>query len=614
MKTKTTLVLLVVAVALAAYIRFHERLTPNTVESLRQAANVVNFKHEGVEGIIIQNGDDRVELKKQDKKWRLETPFKDQADTGAIESLLSDLESWQKFDTIGGKEGELDKNRLNEFGVGKAKLRVKLLGKEMPPEILVGKDAAFEGKVYVRLENAKEVFLASRNVRDDLSKKPEEFRDKKLTDLSTAQVTRAVLKTAAGELEVQKTGEQWDLVKPLRARGDNQKIGDLLAQVTNARIEQFVADDRGDLHAYGLSEPRGAISLFSADDQQGQSLQLGAVNDKVKEQVFVRFGPRAAVYSLPKKIEEILNTKPADLRDRHLLRLDTNVLDRLTIDAPGKTKTVLARAGETWKIASRKDQPANASEVMRLLDSVKNEQVTRFVADVASDLPKYGLDHPQLVLTFSSFASENTAETKAGEKPFATIAFGKVEGNEVFARVGEEPFIVAVRKEFLDQVFADPLKWQELAIFNTKPENVHRLSVVTDRELTLQRGDDQEFAWVTGGGAIAKVNVQSLLNTLTKLHAVRWAGGEIAPSAFEPPQLSVTFTTSPDDKESHRLLVGSTAGGGMWFAKTDERDGVFVVNRPDFEALRAPLIEPTNSPTPQVAPNAATAPSAAPTP
>ena len=26
----------------------------------------------------------------------------------------------------------------------------------------------------------------------------------------------------------------------------------------------------------------------------------------------------------------------------------------------------------------------------------KNEQVTRFVEDVASDLPKYGLDKPQL--------------------------------------------------------------------------------------------------------------------------------------------------------------------------------------------------------------------------
>ena len=57
----------------------------------------------------------------------------------------------------------------------------------------------------------------------------------------------------------------------------------------------------------------------------------------------MRFSPRSFVYTLPKKIEETLKTKPADLRDRHLVRVDTNNLDRLTIDAPGKSKTVLAR-------------------------------------------------------------------------------------------------------------------------------------------------------------------------------------------------------------------------------------------------------------------------------
>ena len=241
MKTKTTLLLLVVVGALAAYIRFYERLTPNTVEARRQASNIVNFKHENIEGITIQNGDDRVDLRLQNKRWQLEAPFKDQADGSAIETLLSDLEDWRKFDTIPAKELEADKNRLNEFGVGKAKLRVKLLGKEMPPEILIGKDAALEGKVYVRLENARDVFLATKNVRDEAAKKPEEFRDKKLTDLSATQVSRVVFRTPAGELEMEKAAEQWQIVKPLRARGDNQKINDLLAQITTlrAQLRQF---------------------------------------------------------------------------------------------------------------------------------------------------------------------------------------------------------------------------------------------------------------------------------------------------------------------------------------------------------------------------------------
>lgn len=609
MKTKTTLLLLVIVVAVAAYIRFYERHTPNTVEARRQAQNVVNFDHDKVDGIVIQNGDDRVELRKQEKRWRLEAPFKDQADSSAIESLLSDLESWQKYDTIAAKELEGDKNRLNEFGVGKAKLRVKLLGKEMPAEILIGKDAALEGKVYVRLENAKDVFLAGKNVRDEVSKKPEEFRDKKLIDLNTAQISRAILKTPSGEMELQKNAEQWAIIRPLRARADAQKVGDLLAQFTTAQIEQFVADDRGDLHPYGLAEPRASITFFTPDDKAGVTLQIGSANEKAKDQVFVRSVARGSVYTLPKKIEDLLNTKPADVRDRHLVRIDTNVLDRLTIEAPGKSKTVLGRAGENWKIVNRDNQPANASEAARLLETLKNEQVTKFVAEVASDLPKYGLDHPQLQLTFSSFASENTAETKAGEHPFSTIAFGRTEGEEVFARVGEEPFIVAVRAKLLENIFADPLQWQELTIFNFKPEEVHRLSVVTDREVSLVRGANHEWAPLAGTGAIEKTNVQSLLNTLTALRAVRWIGATIPPRAFDQPQLVVTFTTTPDDKSLHKLTVGAPTPDGMWLAKTDEREGIFVLNSPDVQALRLALLvsaNPSPSGSPPVAPATAT--------
>ncbi|MDQ6807962.1 MAG: DUF4340 domain-containing protein [Verrucomicrobiota bacterium] len=589
MKTRTTVLLLLVAIAVAAYVRFYERDRPNTAEAQRQAQNVVNFDRDKVDGITIQNGDDRVELRRQAAKWRLEAPIKDQADAGVINALLSDLDGWQKYDTISAKELDGDKNRLNEFGVGKAKLRLKLSGKDMPAEILIGKDAALEGKVYVRLDNSRDVFLAAKNVRDDIAKKPEEFRDKKLTDLTTAQISRAILKTPAGEMEVQRTGEQWEIVRPLRARADNQKVGDLLAQVTTARIEQFVADDHGDLHAYGLAEPRGAVTLFTADDKQGQTLQIGAAEEKTKEQVYVRFAARGAIYTLPKKIEELLNTKPADLRDRHLVRVDTNVLDRLTIEAPGKMKTVLARDGEKWKIANRNNQTANGSEVTRLLETLKNEQVTRFVADVASDLPKYGLDQPQLQVTFSSFASENTAESKAGEHAFATIKFGRVEGEELFARVGEEPFIVAVRRGLLDNIFADPLQWQELGVFNFKPEQIHRLSVTSDREITLVRGANNEWASVNASGLIAGPNVQSLLNTLSSLRAVRWTGAAIPAHAFDQPQITITFTTSSDDKQSHKLVIGGPAGNAMWFAKTDEHEGAFVLSNPDFQALRLRL-------------------------
>ena len=616
MNWKTTVALLVIVLGLGFYLKFYEMKRPDTAEAVRQSQKVVNLDRDKIDGIVIQNGDDKIDIRRHDDKWRLETPIKDQADASSIQSLLFEIDEWRKDATISAKETEADKNKMAEYGLNKPKLRLKLAGKDAPPEILFGKDAALEGKMYVRFENSKEALLVGQSVKKAIDKKPEDFRDRKLTDLNTTQVSRVVLKTKAGEMELQKKEDHWEIVKPLRARGDDQKINDLIAQVTTAHIEQFVADDRGDLHPYGLAEPRGSVTLFGQDDksagrtdssrgEQGQILQIGSTPEKQKEQVYVRFTSRGFVYALPKKIGEVLNTKPDDLRDRHLIRIDTKILDRITIDAPGKGKTVLARKGEDWNIVSRNNAAANSSEIRKLIDSLQNEQVTKFVEDVASNLGKYGLDKPQVQLTFSSFASENTAETKAGEQPFATVAFGKVDGDNIYARLGDEPFIVAVRRGLLDQIFTDPLQWQELSIFKFKPEQIHRFSVTTDKDLWMERDEKKQWRWLKGEGPINQPNMQSLINTLANLRAVRWIGATTPQHGLDKPQIAITFTYGPEREDSHTLKIGAAAGAGMWFARVEGREGTFVISNSDLTALKLPLVSQATPPqSPSATPSA----------
>src|SRR6476661_561138 len=612
MNWRNTLILAIIALAGVAYFRFFEMKWPGTEEARRQSQNMVNFDRTKIDGIVIQNGDQKIEIRRRDNKWRLETPIKDQADGALVETLLSDLENWQKEGTIPAKEIDSDKSKLAEYGLHNPKLKLKLLGQ----------DAAMEARMYVRFQNSKETFLARESVKKDIDKKPEEFRDRKLTDLSNAQVRRVVLKTPVGEIELEKKDTNWEILKPLRARADDQKVNDLISQVTSARIGQFVAEDRGDLRPYGLAEPRGSITLFDQEqkkdqkveigesikvagrEEKGQTLQIGAIPEKETDQVYVRFAPRGSVYTLPKKIDEILNTKPADLRDNHLVRIDTNILDRITIDAPGKTKTVLARKDENWTMTNRNNAPADAGAVRRMIDALQNERVTKFVEDVASNLPKYGLDKPQLQLTFSSFASENTAESKAGEEPFTTIAFGKDEGDNVYARLTDEPFVVAVRRGLLDQISPDPLQWQDLSIFKFKAEQLHSVSLTTDKELSLERDQKNQWHWLKGSGAINQANLQSLLTTLSNLYAVRWLGTTTPQQGFDKPQLVLSFTTSADNKTSYKLTVGAQNNDGTFCARVDGREGAFTISGADFNNLKLPLETQTNqSPSPTTAPS-----------
>jgi hypothetical protein len=126
--------------------------------------------------------------------------------------------------------------------------------------------------------------------------------------------------------------------------------------------------------------------------------------------------------------------------------------------------------------------------------------------------------------------------------------------------------------------------------------------VTTDREITLSRGANNQ--WTPAGKESLpanQTNVQSLLNTLSTLHAVRWLGTNAPPNVFDKPQVVVTFTTSPDDKAVHKLTVGNSDNQGMWFGKVDEREGVFVINTPDYNALKLPLLQPPATPSPSPA-------------
>jgi Domain of unknown function (DUF4340) len=225
-------------------------------------------------------------------------------------------------------------------------------------------------------------------------------------------------------------------------------------------------------------------------------------------------------------------------------------------------------------------------------------------------LPKYGLDKPQLQVTFSSFASENTAETKAGEQPFATIAFGKDEGDQVYARLTDEPFVVAVRRGLVEQISPDPLRWQDLSIFKFKPEQIHKINVTTDKELSLERDQNNQWHWVKGSGAINQANLQLVLKTVSNLYGVRWLGPTTAQQGFDKPQLVISFTTSADNKASQKLTIGAQNNDGTFCARVDGRDGTFTISGSDFKNLKLPL--ETQSTTASPSPTAASNPSATP--
>ncbi len=617
MKIKHTMILIVLAALAWGYFEFVDKKMPTTKEREERKGRVFDIDRDKITSLSIKTPENKLELRRDGQNWRLEEPVKDRADTGSMSSLLTSIELLRSEQTIDNDRKGVTKDQLKEFGIADSQTKLTMVVDGKPVEVVFGKDTAVANKVYAHVEGSKAVEVVSNNLRNDISKKVEDFRDKKLSDLTLAQISKAVIKTPEGEMEVEKSNDHWSLVRPLKARGDDAKIGDVISQAITARVESFVADT-SKLSEYGLEQPRGTITFTVEGQSQPQVLNIGGnpKDEKDKEKVYARLSSRDAVVLLPKSVENLLQTKPNDLRDKKLTQFQADTVDRITIEPAGKEKLVFGRDGaKNWVRKTDKDAPVNGLMLTKLLDDLAAATISNFVTDVATDLPKYGLDQPSVKLTLSSYASENTAETKAGEKPLVTLLFGKVEGNDVYAKVEDEPFILATPRTILDSIVTDPLQLQPLEIYQNKPDDIASFEVAREGQATLgfERDKDKNWKLAKGDEKVNTINVQSLVNTLASLRAVRWVGTTTPEHGLDKPEVTVTFKTAGNT--SGKLRIGKAMPDEMRYASAEGLTGTFLVARPDYEAFVAALIEkpPTVTPTPPApgtpaAPANATAP------
>lgn len=604
MKFKHTLILLLLAAGLGAYVWFVDRKMPTTKEREEKKGRIFEFDRDKITAIAIKTPEAKIDLKKDGASWKVEAPVKDRADSSAMSSLLTSIELLRSESTIDNDGKAATKEQLKEFGLSDSVTKLTLTVEGKPVELIFGKDTAIENRVYAMIDGQKSVEVVSNTLRNDISKKADDFRDKKLSDLSLGQITKAVVKTQAGEIEVTKENEHWSLTRPLKARGDDSKIGDTLSQALTARVESFVADT-AKLAEYGLDQPRATITLTVEGQDQPQVLTLGAnpKEEKDKEKVYARLSSRDAVVLVHKSIETLLALKPNDLRDRNLVRFNNDMVDRITIEPAGKEKLVLGRkADKGWVRKADKDIDVNSSQVTRLLDDLAAATVVNFVADVATELPKYGLDAPVAKITLSAYSSENTAETKAGEKPIVAILFGKAEENDVYVKLDDEPFVLSTSKTILDSIVTDPLQLQPLEIFKNKAEDISAFEVVREGQPTLsfERDKDKNWKLAKGDDKVNTINVESLVNTLSSLRAVRWVGATAPEHGLEKPGVVVTFKTAGNT--SGKLTLGAATPEEMRNASADGLAGTFVIAKPDYEAFVSSLLDKPPATTPAATP------------
>ncbi len=592
MKPRTTLILLVIAFALAAAILALDRFSQKTRDRHERTAHLVEVNRADIEGITIQNGAGLIKVKAEGDSWKMVAPWQDDADSGVIDQLLDALQGLRPEDVITDL-GKGDKRRqiLNDFGLNKAKLRLKLEGKHMPPELIFGQETAVQDRGYIRIQDEDAVYVVPDDLKKIVSKSPEDFRDHRMTPFLTTLIDRAIFQVSGGEIELAKEQDNWQLVRPIKARASNDAVVDILTRMNQTQISKFVSESKSNPGSFGLDSPADILTLFGGEGKKFE-IEIGSAIPSDPQAIYAGLPERNTVVEVNKGFAGLFNITPNDLRDRKIARLNSDLIDRVTIENADRSKIVLTREENRWRFLSPVNAPANANNIQRLIQEINDDEVTEFVSDTATDLAKYGLDQPKLKILFSSYSSENTAESDAGEVVLSTLEFGHSEHGVTYARLKEEPYIFSISDQMVADLPKTKFSFRSLDVLDLKRDELISVNVQKAGDEPLDLIRDAKGKWLLKGHENRQNDgqIQLFFTALTGLRAAAWAGDLNPEYGLDQPSLEIKISyQSGEQKQEVDIKFGKANSGNQHYGMCTQQEGVFLVDDEQFNQLKASL-------------------------
>ena len=376
-----------------------------------------------------------IHLEKVSGKWNVQQPVQTSADSSVVDTSVDNLTSARITQTE-----PYAADRLKAFGLDPAQISVELQSKNGAKHTLLIGDKVFDGSsVYTIIDGAKSVSVLPDSVLTSTDKALDDWRDHTVLHITSNQVPSFTLKNSSGEMDLAKAKDQWNFTKPSETRADPDSIDALLTAVQNAKFTNVADEKTENLAKYGLASP--AVTLAASDDTGKKStLEVGK---KDGNDYFARDTSRPMIFHVNSDLYTQLTKNFADLRDKKVLHVDSNDLNRIEVhDDHGAL--VANKTGDDWKIESPDAQKGKTAASYKLVDPLTGlragQVIDRAGADITSKLNK-----PAIEVTLTDKNKKTT-----------TLKVSKPAGDVVYAQSSDAPSVYKLKKQDYDNLNFDP--------------------------------------------------------------------------------------------------------------------------------------------------------------
>jgi hypothetical protein len=415
-------------------------------------------------------------------------------------------------------------------------------------------------------------------------------------------------------IRVERTNGGWQLTKPIAYPVRNAAVDAFLSALAELspirRISpEELQNNKKAGQEFGFDAPQTTIDIEQGDDVR--HLQLGNATVPGDGVYAQEVAGKDGVDIIPAGFAAYVPTKAGQWRDTTFVNLQGLPFVELDVNgANGQLKFQRDDPNKPWvMLFPSKGARADSEKINDLLDRLQNLRVSKFETDDSNaDLEPFGLQSPQLVLTFKD---KNTNQ-------LLSLQFGKSPANypdQAYARTNSSSTIVWVPREDLKPWSAESSNFRDQHLVSLTvaepPASVECYGPDGRTNFIVQKINDMLIV-TNGEGLFFRAEpgaVNNVITNLAEMTVVPWSADRFADDAVTESELpGMGLAPNPVSRYVLRgLPVGGTLPviaqvdfglpntnqeGTVCARRSDlSESSVFAVNRSDLDRLPTSAVQ-----------------------
>ncbi|HZM03983.1 MAG TPA: DUF4340 domain-containing protein, partial [Candidatus Saccharimonadales bacterium] len=490
--------------------------------------------------------------------WRIIRPITYPARSEGITALLNGLTALEWQARISESELKDQPDAQEKFGFTKPQFSVVLQGGGPARHLLIGQTSPLGDQVFLYVVGNYDIYLVSTNLLPLIPQDKNQWRDLSFLHLESLPYDSLQVRFAGKgfDLERDPTNQLWFMTKPLTARADTSRINQLLQQLQDLRVKQFITDEpQADLDSFGLSSSAQTPGLdlsFWRGTNRTADLRVGSSPTNQPGLAYARLLNPSNVVAIASTPLRPWQSAYTNFLDHHLLSRSLESIRAISVQGDGAF-TVEKQTNGHWQVRGTVPFPTDEVLMRDWLASFTNIEA-QIEKTVATDFADYGLAHP--LLQYTVIAAQNEV--------MAQIEFGTNSAGKIFERRTDESFVNAIPAGDFDRLPSAAWQLRDRHIWSFDSSNVVSLTIHqlggTRKYLRDPEGD---WTFAPGYHGPPFVNWPALeegVHRLGELKAIYWSGlGETNLKQFGFSQ--VDFSLSLEIKKGSQFVTNSIEFG-----------------------------------------------------